>query len=156
MHPRDSFRPSSIADDEQLPRNAAPRQPVEKPQIPAQPMANVATFTRVARDGTIVSPYNHKSGSFSPSVVTKASGIDYTKSAPVPRQRIPKAPLGDNTDVNNRMNQASPGVAKSHRMVGCPPGSYLSTHNRIHLHMRSNSGPTLGGSKRDIQGQVIT
>jgi len=158
--PRTIARETPVPPTDQPGQTAVPLQSsltaqegADSPQIP--PAAQSKGFLRLSKDGTAVSPYNHKVGNFSPMAQIATKGIDYGKSTPISRARAQsKTPLGNNTDVHNRMGQSlQQGLNQGHRMVGCPPnGSY--SPRKPNLHTRVNSASSLG-VKRNAQGQVL-
>ena len=126
-----------------------------KSRIPEVAPQNAPGFIRLAKDGLTASPYDHKSGNFSPLVRATTPGIDYGRSTPVPRSKFQKIPLANNPDVHNRMVQSRPsGVNQGVRMVGVPPNAVYSS--RETGFMRAHSVPCLAGMKRNAAGQMIT
>jgi len=138
-----------------LPSNAPGQAPSDTPQIQQPPLPSNG-FLRLSKDGGVASPYNHKAGNFSPLTNTASRGIDYGKSTPIARSKVHQpVPLGNNISAHNRMGQPPPQAsALSHRMVGCPPSGPYSPR-KPNLHMRANSASSVGGVKRNAQGQII-
>jgi len=137
-------------------RNAVEQQFVEPPPLQGQSLSSAVGFSRIGADGTPLRPYNPHAG-FSPYTIPKSNGIDYSKSTPISRTRVPKGPL-NNSDAHNRMAQVPPTFNQNSRLVGCPPNRQYSpslqpnSPHRAWLHIRTNSGLSVG-VKRNIHGQ---
>jgi len=137
-------------------RNAIEQKSVEPPQLQGQSLPRAGGFSRVGADGTPLRPYNPHAG-FSPYATRKSTGIDYSKSTPIPRTKVQKGPL-NNSDAHNRMAQVAPTFNQNSRLVGCPPNRQYSpplqsnSPHKAGLDIRVNSGPSVG-IKRNIHGQ---
>jgi hypothetical protein len=123
----------------------------DKPHVQGQPlpMSETPMFSRITKDGALATPYNPRSGNFSP--VTRAAGpVDFSKSTPILRSRVQKVPLGNNINAQNTMGESTPISIQSHRLVGCPS---KVPANRGGLYGQMNSVQPAGGVKRNLQGQ---
>ena len=147
--------PNAPQQPQSRPPYAGPQNPVPMPQQPIQQVdqmpQSMVGFARITKDGSIASPFDPKSVN-SP-IGRTSTGVDPTKSTPIPRPKITKVPLGNNSDVHNRMGQIAQ-MGPGGRKVGCPPIG-ISSPGKVGLHVRSTSGSSLAGAKRNAQGQLV-